>query len=94
MAQREGRNNAAALNLLKLDYLRVNVFFGSVDLARVTKLFFVIVLKSNFFASDKQCIINSLYCYLPTSGIESTKAHTSSLYAMSVPTLINESSKN
>ena len=50
--QREGQNNAAALNFLKPDSLRVDVFFGSafaVDLAEVTKLFFEILLETSFF---------------------------------------------
>ena len=41
-AQGEGRNNPAALNLLKSDSLSVGVFFGSVldvNLAGITKLF-------------------------------------------------------
>ena len=65
-AQREGRNNAAALNLLNSDSLRVDVFFGSafaVDLARVTKLFFVIVSETSFLHLISRISTNSFYCF-------------------------------
>ena len=97
LAEREGRNNAAALNLSKSDYLRVGSFFGSafaVDLAGVAKIFFVIVSETSFLHLISRVSTNSLYCFWPTSGIDSTKAHTSPLYETSALTLKNKSSKN
>ena len=64
--EREGRSNAAALNLLKSDSLRADVFFGSVfavDLAGVTKLFFVIVSETSFLHLISRVSTNSLYCF-------------------------------
>ena len=93
-AQREGPHNAATLYLLKSDSLRVGVFFGSifsVNLAGV-KFIFRNGIRNKFFASDKRCINKFFILFWPTSDKESTKAQTSSLYAMSVPTLISESS--
>ena len=95
-AQREGQNDAATLNLLKSDSLRV-VFFGfafAVDLAGVTKLFFVIVSEKGFLHLISHVPTKSSYFCWPTSGIVSVKARTSSLYTMSVLILIKESSKN
>ena len=66
LAQREGRNNAVALNLLKSDSLRVDVFFGSafaVDLAGVTKLFFVIVSETRFLHLISRVSTNYLCCF-------------------------------
>ena len=96
-AQWDGQSNAATLNLLKSNSLRVGVFFGSafaVDLAGVTKLFFVILSETSFLHPISHVSINRLYCFWLISGIESTKARTSSLYVISVPSLINQSSKN
>ena len=93
--QRDGRSNAATNNLLKSDSL--GAFFGSffpVDLAGVTKLFFVILSETSSLHLISRVSINRLYCFWLISGIESTKAHTSSLYATSDPSLINQSPKN
>ena len=95
--QRDGRSNAATNNLLKSDSWSVGVFFGSafaVDLAGVTKLFSVILSETSFLHLISRVSINRLYCFWLIFGIESTKALTSSLYAISVPSLINQSSKN
>ena len=97
LGQREEQNNAAALNLLKSDSLRVDDFFGSafaVDLAGVTKLFFIILSETSFLHLISCVSTNSFYRFWPIFGIASMKAQTSSLYAISVPTLINEPSKN
>ena len=72
--QREGRNNAAAFNLLKSDSLRVDVFFGSafaVDLAGVTKLFFVVVSETSILHLISHVSKNSLCCFWHISGIAS-----------------------
>ena len=66
LTQREGRNNAAAFNLLKSDSLRVDVFFGSafaVDLAGVTKLFFVIPSETRFLHLISCVSTNSLFYF-------------------------------
>ena len=66
LGEREGRNNAAALNLSKSDYLRVGSFFGSafaVDLAGVAKIFFVIVSETSFLHLISRVSTNSLYCF-------------------------------
>ena len=79
LAEREGRNNAAALNLSKSNYLRVGIFFGSafaVHLAGDAQIFFVIVSETSFLHLISRISTNSLYCFWPTSGIDSTKAHT------------------
>ena len=96
-AQRERRNNAASINLLKLNSLSLGVLFGSafaVHVAGPTKSFFVIVSEAIFWHLKNCVSANSLYCCWRTSGIESTEARRFSLYAIPVPTLINESSKN
>ena len=67
-AQREGWNNAATLNLLKSDSLRVCVFFESVfvvDFAGVTKLFFLVVSKISLMHLISCLSTNSLYYIWP-----------------------------
>ena len=64
-AQSEGRNNAATLNLLKSDSLKVCVFFEFfvfvVDFAGVTKLFFLVVSKISLLHLISCLSTNSLY---------------------------------
>lgn len=72
-AQRQGRDNAAALNLFKSDALRVEVSFGSsfaVHLAGITKLFFVIVSEESFLHVTSCISTYSFYYCWPTSSIE------------------------
>ena len=65
-------------------------------LGRSYKIIFHNCIRNRFFASDKLFINKffNVWCFWPTSGLESTKSHTSSLYTMSALTLINESFKN
>lgn len=81
------------LILLKSNPVRVGVFSGSfctVDLAGVTILFFLIVSEIPFLHPISPVSINSFCCCWPSSVIELAKAWTSSLYVISVPSLINE----
>ena len=63
LVQREGRNDDATLDFLKSDSLRVGIFFGfafTVDLAGVTKLFFIIASETGFLHLISCLSTNSL----------------------------------
>ena len=62
-------------------------------LAGATKLFFVIVSETFFWYLKSRLSTNFLHFCWRTSGIESTKASSFSLYLMPDSTLINESCK-
>ena len=96
-AERERRNNAAPLNLLKLNSFGICLLLGSicaVYVAGTTQLFLVIVSETFFGHLKSRLSKNSLHFCWFTSGIKLTKARSFSLYAMPDTTLINESSKN
>ena len=95
--QRERRNNAASLNLLKLSSLTIGVLFGSafaVYVAGATKLFILIVSQKFFWQLKSRLSTKSLHYYWRTSSTEPTNARGFALYAMPDLTLINEFSKN
>ena len=95
--QRERRNNAASLNLLKLSSLTIGVLLGSpfaVYVAGATKLFILIVSQNFFWQLKSRLSTKSLHYYWRTSSTESTKARGLALYAMPDPTLKNEFSTN
>ena len=95
--QREKRNNAASLNLIMLHSLSIGLLFRSafaVYVAGATKLFLLIVSETISLALKSRLSTNSLYCCWNTSSIESTDACSFSLYGISDPVLITESSKN
>ena len=61
---------------------------------RSYEIIFLIISEISYLHLISRASINSFHCCWSTFRIESTKAHTSSLYRMSFPTLINESSRN